>query len=125
MSVVLLTGLSGSGKSSIARLTAKQLMSRFGFYNFVLLDGDEARGTFSKDLGFSNEDRLRILLEIEEKAMRLTHLSEKLNFTAQETSRHLLRLGYEKLIKKEVNWLYHLTPYEEYSMRLLSGFEFL
>ena len=73
----------------------------------------------------SNEDRLRILLQFQEKAMRLTHLSEKLDLTVQETSRHLSRLSDAKLIKKDVDGSYHLTPYGEHGIKLLSGFEFL
>jgi predicted transcriptional regulator len=73
----------------------------------------------------SNEDRLRILLELEEKAMRLTHLSDNLNLTVQETARHLMRLSNAKLIKRGVNGLHRLTPYGEHSITLLPGFEFL
>ena len=73
----------------------------------------------------SNEDRLKILLGLQERAMRLTHLSEQLNLTVQETSRHLSRLSDAKLIKKDVDGLYRSTPYGEHSMKLLSGFRFL
>ena len=73
----------------------------------------------------SNEDRLRILLELQERAMRLTHLSEKLDLTVQETSRHLSRLSDAKLILKGVDGSYRPTPYGKHAMRLLLGFEFL
>jgi len=73
----------------------------------------------------SNEDRLRILLELEEKEMRLTPLSKKLNLTVQETSRHLSRLSDAKLIEKGVEGSYRPTPYGEHAMKLLSGFDFL
>ncbi len=49
------TGLSGSGKSTIARILEKKLkkMGR----KVELLDGDVARTNLSKGLGFSKEDR--------------------------------------------------------------------
>jgi len=52
--VVLFTGLSGSGKSTIARsLTARLAGER----TVTLLDGDVVRTHLSKGLGFSREDR--------------------------------------------------------------------
>ena len=52
--VVLFTGLSGSGKSTIAR----HLTARLGGERTVtLLDGDVVRTHLSKGLGFSREDR--------------------------------------------------------------------
>ncbi len=73
----------------------------------------------------SNEYRLRILLKLNEKAMRLTHLSEALDLTVQETSRHLSRLGDSKLIVRGVDGFYRPTPYGEHARRLLPGYNFL
>lgn len=73
----------------------------------------------------SSEDRLRILLELEKKAMKLTPLSKKLDLTVQETFRHLSRLSDAKLIKKGADGFYRPTPYGKHAMKLLSGFEFL
>lgn len=53
--VVWLTGLSGSGKSTIARRVEQQLLAR-GVHAYVL-DGDNVRHTLNKDLGFSPSDR--------------------------------------------------------------------
>lgn len=53
--VVWLTGLSGSGKTTIADAVAKKL--RDDLVPVARLDGDIARRTFSSDLGFSSEDR--------------------------------------------------------------------
>lgn len=53
--VVWLTGLSGSGKSTIARRVEQQLLAR-GVHAYVL-DGDNVRHTLNKDLGFSPADR--------------------------------------------------------------------
>jgi len=49
-----LTGLSGSGKSTIANHVSQKL-TLFG-KNVEMLDGDKIRNTLSKGLGFSRED---------------------------------------------------------------------
>ncbi len=53
--VLWFTGLSGSGKSTIARRVEQLLLER-GRYAYVL-DGDNLRFGLNKDLGFSPEDR--------------------------------------------------------------------
>jgi adenylylsulfate kinase len=53
--VIWLTGLSGSGKSTIAKLLEQKLKA--DNYFSVVLDGDELRRTINKDLGFSEADR--------------------------------------------------------------------
>lgn len=53
--VVWLTGLSASGKSTIARRVEQLLIER-GLFTYVL-DGDNVRHGLNKDLGFSPEDR--------------------------------------------------------------------
>ena len=52
---VLLTGLSGSGKSTIARALREELIIRGR--SVTLLDGDQVRRELSAGLGFSPEDR--------------------------------------------------------------------
>lgn len=53
--VFWMTGLSGAGKTTIAKGAEKELCSRG--YKVEMLDGDELRRTISADLGFSAEDR--------------------------------------------------------------------
>jgi len=53
--VVWLTGLPGSGKTTIARALEPKL--RAMDWPVEILDGDEIRQTLSKGLGFSREDR--------------------------------------------------------------------
>jgi adenylylsulfate kinase len=53
--VLWLTGLSGSGKSTIAAEVERTLLNR-GVHTFVL-DGDNARHGLCADLDFSDEDR--------------------------------------------------------------------
>jgi adenylylsulfate kinase len=50
-----LTGLPGSGKSTMAHLAAEELRRRG--HRVEILDGDEVRTHLSKDLGFSKPDR--------------------------------------------------------------------
>ena len=62
--VIWLTGLSGSGKSTIANELAKQLNS-LGKLCYIL-DGDNIRLGLNKDLGFSDDDRKENIRRIAE-----------------------------------------------------------
>ena len=76
---VWLTGLSGSGKSTVANLLEKALWER-GVRSFVL-DGDNVRHGLNKDLGFSPEDRTENIRRIGEVAALFTEAGV-LNVTA-------------------------------------------
>ena len=60
------TGLSGSGKSTIANLVEKRLLAS-GHHTY-LLDGDNVRHGLSRDLGFSDEDRVENIRRVAEVA---------------------------------------------------------
>ncbi len=62
--VIWLTGLSGSGKSSIAN--AMEVALHANGYRTYILDGDNVRGGLSKDLGFSDADRVENIRRITE-----------------------------------------------------------
>lgn len=64
--VIWLTGLSGSGKSTVAR-RAEQLLLEQGVHVYVL-DGDNIRFGLNKDLGFSPADRTENIRRIGEVA---------------------------------------------------------
>lgn len=52
---IWLTGLSGAGKSTVAKLLEQQLFAEG--YAVYRLDGDNLRGGLNRDLGFSDSDR--------------------------------------------------------------------
>ncbi|MBK8066792.1 MAG: sulfate adenylyltransferase subunit CysN [Rhodanobacteraceae bacterium] len=60
------TGLSGSGKSTIANLVDRRLHA-LGFHTY-LLDGDNVRHGLNKDLGFTPEDRVENIRRVAEVA---------------------------------------------------------
>jgi len=62
--VVWFTGLSGSGKSTIANMVEKRLHA-LGKHSF-LLDGDNVRHGLNKDLGFTDADRVENIRRIGE-----------------------------------------------------------
>ncbi|NED95118.1 adenylyl-sulfate kinase [Phytoactinopolyspora alkaliphila] len=71
--VVLLTGLSGSGKSTVARAVVERLAEHSG-RTVTLLDGDVVRRNLSAGLGFSRVDRDRNV--------------RRIGFVAAEIARH-------------------------------------
>ena len=64
------TGLSGSGKSTIANMVEKRLHA-LGKHSF-LLDGDNIRHGLNKDLGFSDADRIENIRRVGEVARLMT-----------------------------------------------------
>lgn len=64
--VLWFTGLSGSGKSTIANIVERKL-AREGRHTY-LLDGDNVRHGLNKDLGFTDEDRVENIRRIGEVA---------------------------------------------------------
>ncbi|SMO99130.1 adenylylsulfate kinase /sulfate adenylyltransferase subunit 1 [Thalassovita litoralis] len=68
--VIWLTGLSGSGKSTIANVVEKKL-ARMNRHTF-LLDGDNVRHGLNKDLGFTEADRIENIRRVGEVAKLMT-----------------------------------------------------
>jgi adenylylsulfate kinase len=69
-SVIWLTGLPGSGKTTIAKLLHEKLRNMS--FRAEILDGDEVRKNLSPDLGFSKQDR-------ETHAKRVVYLAKLLS----------------------------------------------
>jgi bifunctional enzyme CysN/CysC len=68
--VLWMTGLSGSGKSTIANLVELKL-ARMNRHTF-LLDGDNVRHGLNKDLGFTDADRVENIRRVGEVARLMT-----------------------------------------------------
>jgi len=64
--VIWLTGLSGAGKSTIARAVEKELF-RLSMHTYVL-DGDNLRHGLNANLGFAPEDRAENIRRVSEVA---------------------------------------------------------
>jgi len=64
--VIWFTGLSGSGKSTIANMVEKKLHA-MGRHTY-LLDGDNVRHGLNRDLGFTDEDRVENIRRVAEVA---------------------------------------------------------
>ena len=64
--VFWMTGLSGSGKSTIANALQNELFQKG--YQVYVLDGDNVRGGLNKDLDFSDEGRIENIRRISEVA---------------------------------------------------------
>ena len=72
----------------------------------------------------SNEERLNILYNLREKNMNITALSQEIDTTTQECSRHVSRLAEYNLIQKNADRTYSITSYGNLILRLISGHQF-
>ena len=64
--LIWLTGLSGAGKSTIANVLERKLLSQ-GRHTYIL-DGDNVRHGLNKDLGFTDADRVENIRRVAEAA---------------------------------------------------------
>ena len=62
--VIWFTGLSGSGKSTIANIVEKKLHANLR--HTMLLDGDNVRHGLNRDLGFTDQDRVENIRRVTE-----------------------------------------------------------
>jgi adenylylsulfate kinase len=68
--VVLFTGLSGAGKTTLCQATQQQLLKKG--IAATILDGDAFRERYCQDLGFSQQDRRENLRRMSREADRLS-----------------------------------------------------
>jgi predicted transcriptional regulator len=73
----------------------------------------------------SSSERMNIMLKIQKQRLKLSHISRKLDMTVTEASRHLQRLSEARLIQKDVDGLYGLTPFGALALSLLSSLDFV
>jgi len=117
--VLWFTGLSGSGKSTIANLVEKKLAAR-GRHTF-LLDGDNVRHGLNRDLGFTEADRIENIRRVGEVA-RLMADAGLIVLTAFispfRAERHMVR---RMLPEGEFIEVFVDTPLEEAERRDVKG----
>ena len=73
----------------------------------------------------SSDERMRIISLLDSERLKLSHISQRLDITVTEASRHLQRLSEAQLIQRDASGLYHITPYGVLGLRHLSGLDFI
>jgi bifunctional enzyme CysN/CysC len=114
-----LTGLSGSGKSTIANALEKRLVS--SGRHTMILDGDNIRMGLNKNLGFTEEDRIENIRRIAEvsKLMNdagLITITSFISPYARDRQRAREIIGDESFLE-----IYISTPLEECERRDVKG----
>jgi predicted transcriptional regulator len=89
------------------------------------MEGDNVEKLCDLLFELSNEDRLNILHVLETENLKLSHISKRLDFTVQETSRNMMRLSENGLVTREPEGSFKITAIGRYALELLSGYKFL
>jgi len=117
--VLWFTGLSGSGKSTIANLVDKQLHAQ-GFHTFIL-DGDNVRLGLNRDLGFTDEDRVENIRRVAEVAKLMSDAGLIVLVSFISPFRAERRLARDLFAPGEFLEVYVDTSLEEAERRDLKG----
>jgi bifunctional enzyme CysN/CysC len=117
--VLWFTGLSGSGKSTIANLVERRLHA-LGHHT-MLLDGDNVRHGLSRDLGFSEADRVENIRRIAEVARLFTDAGLIVLVSFISPYRSERRLARERMEEGEFLEIFVDTPIEECRKRDTKG----
>ncbi|MFZ8983621.1 MAG: sulfate adenylyltransferase subunit CysN [Steroidobacteraceae bacterium] len=113
--VLWFTGLSGSGKSTIANLVEKQLLA-LGRHTY-LLDGDNVRHGLNKDLGFTEADRVENIRRVAEVSRLMVDAGLIVMVSFISPFRAERRLARELLEEGEFLEVYVSTPLVEAEKR--------
>lgn len=109
--VLWFTGLSGSGKSTIANNLEKLLHAKG--YHTILLDGDNIRHGLNRDLGFTDADRVENIRRIAEVAKLMTEAGLIVIVSFISPFRSERQFARELLGKGEFIEIFVDTPLEE------------
>ncbi|MBP6748747.1 MAG: sulfate adenylyltransferase subunit CysN [Xanthomonadaceae bacterium] len=113
------TGLSGSGKSTIANLVEKRLQA-MGLHTY-LLDGDNVRHGLNKDLGFSDQDRVENIRRVAEVARLMVDAGLIVLVSFISPFRAERRMARELFADGEFVEVFVDTPLEEVERRDVKG----
>jgi bifunctional enzyme CysN/CysC len=117
--VLWFTGLSGAGKSTIANLVQKRLFA-LGRHSFIL-DGDNVRHGLTKDLGFTDADRVENIRRVGEVARLMTDAGLIVLTAFISPFRAERRMVREMLAKGEFVEVFIDTPLGEAERRDVKG----
>ena len=113
------TGLSGSGKSTIASAFEKNLYERGYFVK--ILDGDNIRSGLNGDLGFSIEERKENIRRIAEVAKLFLDSGVIVLCSFISPSRNIRKLARDIIGAKDFNEVFVDTPLEICEQRDVKG----
>ena len=117
--VLWFTGLSGSGKSTIANIVEKKLVA-LGMHTF-LLDGDNVRHGLNRDLGFTDADRVENIRRVGEAAKLMTDAGLIVLVSFISPFRAERRMVRELMAAGEFVEVFVDTPIEECERRDVKG----
>ena len=73
----------------------------------------------------ASPERFKIMFELQKNPLKLSQISRKMDLTATEGSRHLQRLRETKLIQKNVEGYFSVSPFGELILLLISPLDFV
>jgi bifunctional enzyme CysN/CysC len=113
--VLWFTGLSGSGKSTIANLLEKKLHAT-GRHTY-LLDGDNVRHGLNRDLGFTDADRVENIRRVAEVAKLMADAGLIVIVSFISPFKAERRMARELMVGGEFVEVFVDTPFEECARR--------